>query len=189
MVVGNLLLAVLYSLEEFGSGEGLTGLVRYFTTSGVGPLEGLMLVALGLLFAREHGVLAILVLVGGHSYMFSDSDFLFGHPQRDWGWLTTYFAGITILYLVVVPIALLRAKTSMGRALAIFVPLVAFHVLQFTVPWLVIQEPIRIMPGEVVSVINVLLSFVLAWGVYSEVGEVGMEAQTNGNLLTATRVD
>lgn len=182
MIVGNLLLAFLYSMEEFGSERLFSGMVQYFTTAGIGPLEGLMLVALGLLFAREHGVLAILVVVGGYSYMFADSDYLFGYPQRDWAWLTTYFTAITVLYLLVVPAALLRARTRQGRALAVFVPLVIFFTLHFIVPLLVIQEPIRIPPGEVVGVINILLSFVLAWVVYSEVGRKGEAAKTSSNL-------
>jgi len=182
IVVGNLVLAFLYSLAEFG-GEGLVrGIVLYFTTSGVGPLEGLMLVGIGLLFAREHGVLAILVVVGGYSYMFADSDYLFGYPQRDWAWLSTYFAAITILYLVVVPTALLRAKTHLGRALAVFVPLVTFHVLRLTVPLLVIQEPIRLRPGDVVATINIVLSFVLAWVVYSAMGEARRVSHASSNM-------
>ena len=189
MVVGNLVLAVLYSLVEFGARGLLIGMVQYFTTSGIVPLEGLMLVALGLLFAREHGVLAILVLIGGTSYMFADSDYLFGYPQRDWEWLVMYLAAITILYLVVMPVVLLRAKTKIGRALAVFVPLAIFFVLHFIVPLLVIQEPIRIMPGEVVGVINILLSFVLAWVVYSEVGEKRVEGQTSSNTATAAMVN
>ena len=184
MLVGNLVLAFLYSQAEFG-GEGLMrGVVQYFTASGLGPLEGLMLVAVGLLFALEHGVLAILVVVGGYSYIFADSDYLFGYPQREWVWLSTYFAAITILYLVVVPVALLRAKTRQGRALAVFVPLVAFHLMLLTVPLLVIQEPIQMRPGTVIATINILLSFVLAWVLYSEMGEVREGAEISGNLAT-----
>lgn len=182
MVAGNLVLAFLYSLEEFRAGGLLPGVVQYFTTSGVGPLEGLMLVAVGSLLARKQGVLAMLFVVGGYSYMFADSDYLFGYPQREWVWLSTYFAAITILYLVVVPVALLRSKTRLGRAMAVFVPLVAFHLLRLTVPRLVIQEPIRIHPGEVVATINIVLSFVLAWVIYSEIREARRESQASSNL-------
>jgi hypothetical protein len=183
MIVGNLLLAVLYSLEELGTERLFTGIVQYFATSGIGSLEGLMLVAVGLLFARQHGVLAILVVIGGYSYIFLDSDYLFGYPQREWAWLATYFAGITILYLVVVPLALLRARTRLGRALAVFLPLVIFHGLLITVPLLVIQEPIRVRPGEVVWVINILLSFVLAWMVYNVVEEIQEGAEVESSAL------
>ena len=100
-----------------------------------------------------------------------------------------YLAAITILYLVVMPMVLLRAKTKIGRALAVFVPLAIFFVLHFIVPLLVIQEPIRLMPGEVVWVINILLSFVLAWVVYSEVGAKRVEAQTSSNTATAAMVN
>ena len=50
MIVGNLVLAILYTLEEFGSWDLLFGVIQYFTTSGIVPLEGLMLVAVGILF-------------------------------------------------------------------------------------------------------------------------------------------
>jgi hypothetical protein len=189
MLVGNFMLAFLYSLEEFGAGGLLAGVVQYFTTSGVGPLEGLMLVAIGLLFARQNGVLAILVLVGGYSYMFADSDYLFGYPQGEWAWLAIYFAAITILFLVVVPVALLRARTRPGRALAVFVPLVAFHVLRLSVPLLVSQEPVKVMPGDIVATINILLSFALAWVVYAEVGQAGQEARAGNSVGTESLVN
>jgi hypothetical protein len=189
MVVGNLVLAFLYSLEEFGAGGLLSGVVQYFTTSGVGPLEGLMLVAIGLLLARQHGVLATLVLVGGYSYMFADSDYLFGYPQGEWAWLSIYFAAITILFLVVVPVALLRARTRPGRALAVFVPLVAFRVLRLSVPLLVSQEPVKVMPGDIVATINILLSFALAWVVYAEVGQAGQEARAGNSVGTEPLVN
>jgi hypothetical protein len=189
MILGNLLLAFLYSMEEFGTERLFSGMVQYFATAGIGSLEGLMLVAVGLLFARQHGVLAILVVIGGYSYIFLDSDYLFGYPQREWAWLATYFAGITILYLVVVPLALLRARTRLGRALAVFLPLVIFHGLRITVPLLVIQEPIRVLPGEVVWVINILLSFVLAWVVYNVVEEIQEGAEVESSVLPASLVN
>jgi hypothetical protein len=167
----------------------LIGVIQYFTTSGIAPLEGLMLVAVCILFARQQGVLAVLIVVGGYSYMFADSDYLFGYPQRDWAWLATYFAGITLLYLVLVPVTLLRARTRLGRAQAVFVPLVIFHVLRITVPLLVIQEPIQVRPGEVVWTINILLSFGLAWVVYDVVGEVQEEAKVENNALPASLVN
>jgi len=182
LVVGNLALALLYSLDLFGENGLLNGLVQYFSISGLGPLEGMMLVALGMLFAREHGVLAILVVVGGYSYMFADSDYLFGYPQRDWAWLSTYFAAITILFLVVVPITLLRAKTRLGRVLAVFLPLLAFHALRLFVPLLVIQEPIQMRPGDLIATINILLSFVLAWVVYDMIAGEKQEVQASGDL-------
>jgi hypothetical protein len=182
LVVGNFALALLSSLDLFGENNLLSGLVQYFSISGLGPLEGLMLVALGMLFAREHGVLAILVVVGGYSYMFADSDYLFGYPQRDWTWLSTYFAAITILFLVVVPIALLRARTRLGRILAVFLPLLAFHILRLGVPLLVIQGPIQMRPGNVIATINILLSFVLAWVVYDAIAGTKQDFQASSDL-------
>jgi hypothetical protein len=182
MVVGNIVLALSYSLAEFRAGGLLPGMLQFFTTPGVGPLEGLMLVSVGLLFAREHGVLAVLVVVGGYSYMFSESDYLFGYPRGEWPWLSLYFAGITLLYLVVTPIALLRAKTRLGRALALFVPVITFHLIRFTVPFLVIQQPLSMRAGEAVATINILLSLILAWVLYSFIGDMVDDSQPSENL-------
>ncbi|MGW8225976.1 MAG: hypothetical protein ACWGOY_09585 [Anaerolineales bacterium] len=182
MVVGNLVLAFLFSWTEFRTGGLVPGMVQYFTTSGVGPLEGLMLVSVGLLFAREHGVRAALVVVGGYSYMFFDSDYLFGYPRGDWAWLSLYFAAITLLYLVVTPIALLRAKTRLGRALALFVPVITFHLVRFSLPFLVIQQSLSVRAGEAVATINILLSLILAWVLYSYIGDTVGDAQPSENL-------
>jgi hypothetical protein len=53
---GNVLLAALYSLARYGGTELFSGMLQYFTASGLGPVEGLILVAVGLLAARKHGV-------------------------------------------------------------------------------------------------------------------------------------
>jgi hypothetical protein len=182
LVLGNVILATLYSLNVFGSDRLFPGMSQYFTTSGLGPLEGLMLVAVGLLAARQHGVLAILVVVGGYTYMFSDTDYLFGYRYRDWTGLSAYYVAITILYLIVVPIALLRAKSRLGRALAVFVPVVAFHVVRLSVPLLVIQQPIKLRPGDVVATINVMLTLILAWVLYSYIGDVRRDIQVKDSL-------
>jgi hypothetical protein len=171
IVVGNVLAAAVYSLAGFGGTRLFAGMLAFFTTAGIGPVEGLMLVAAGLLAARQHGVLALLVVVGGYGYMCADSDYLFGFPIREWAGLPAYLIVVTILYLVVVPVAFLRAKTRLGRALAVFVPVVAFHVMRLTIPSLVIQQPIEFPTGDVVLSINVVLSFVLAWVLYSHIGD------------------
>lgn len=171
IVSGHVLMAVLYSLAIYSGTEFFPGMVQYFTKSGIGPVEGLMLVAVGLLAARQHGVLAILVVVGGYSYMCMDSDYLFGHPLREWAGLSVYLAAVTISFLVVVPVALLRARTRLGRALAVFVPVVIFHVARLIVPLLVIQQPVKARLGDVVFSISIVLSLVLGWVLYGQVGE------------------
>ncbi len=177
MVVGNVLLAILYSLDRYGDARLFPGTLQYFTMSGIGPVEGLMLVAVGLLAARQHGGLAILVVVGGYSYMCLDSDYLFGYPFREWTGLSAYLVTVTVLFLVVVPVALLRAKTRLGRAFAVFVPVVAFHVARLTIPLLVIQQSLKGRPGDVIYSINILLSFILAWLLYNHVGEASCDAE------------
>ena len=182
MVVGNVLLAFLYSLDRYGAVRLYPGTLQYFTASGIGPLEGLMLVAVGLLAARQHGGLAILVVVGGYSYMCLDSDYLFGYRFREWTGLSAYLIAVTALFLVVVPVALLRAKTRLGRAFAVFVPVVAFHVARLTIPLLVIQQSVTVRPGDVIHSINILLSFILAWVLYNHIGEASCDAEPNGSI-------
>jgi hypothetical protein len=182
IVFGHVLLATLFSIARYG-GDGLfAGMFEYFTTSGLGPAEGLMLVAVGLLAARQHGVLAILVVIGGYFYMFTDSDYLFGYPAREWTGLSTYLLTVTIFYMVVLPVALLRAKTRLGRAMAVFVPVVAFHVVRLTVPLLVIQQPLNMRPGDVIASINIVLSLILAWVLYSYIGDTARHSQPIENL-------
>jgi len=171
IVSGHVLLAVLYSRARYSGTELLSGVLKYFTASGIGPVEGLMLVAVGLLAARQHGVLAILVVVGGYSYMCMDSDYLFGYPLREWAGLSAYLAAVTVSFLVVVPVALLRARTRLGRALAVFVPVAIFHVARLIVPLLVIEQPVKVGPGEVIFSISIVLSLVLGWVLYGQVGE------------------
>jgi hypothetical protein len=182
MVFGNVLLALLYSLALFGGARLFPAMLQYFTTPGVGPVEGLMLVAVGLLAARRQGVLALLVVVGGYSYMCLDNDYLFGYPFREWTGLSAYLAAVTVLFLVVVPVALLRAKTRLGRALAVFAPVVAFHIARLTIPLLVIQQPIKVRPGDVTATINIVLSFVLAWVLYNHIGKATYDAEPDGSL-------
>ena len=59
MVFGNVLMAVLYILATSGGTRLFLGVLQYLTTSGLGSLQGLMLVAVGLLAARQHGVGAV----------------------------------------------------------------------------------------------------------------------------------
>ena len=83
---------------------------------------------------------------------------------------------------VVVPVALLRAKSRLGRALAVFAPLVAFHVIRLAVPSLVLQQPLTMPPGEVIYSINILLSLVLAWVLYSHTGDEACVEQPGRDL-------
>jgi hypothetical protein len=182
IVFGNVLLATLYSLAEYDGAWLFHGMLQYFTSSGIGPIEGLMLIAVGLFAARRHGVLALLVVIGGYGYMLMDSDYLFGYPFRDWTGLPTYLTAITILYLVAAPIALLRAKTRLWRAFALFVPMVAFHIIRLIVPLLVIQQPIKMRPGDVIFSINIVLILICAWLLYSHLGETTPDTQPDSNL-------
>jgi len=143
-----------------------------------------MLVAAGLSAARQQGVQGLLVVVGGYSYMCADSDYMFGSPYRDWAGLSLYLVAMTVLYLVVTPVAFLRARTLLGRALAVFVPVVAFHVIRLTVPALVIQQPVGFPTGDAVLSINVVLSFVLAWLLSSHVQAGAHGAQPSVNLTS-----
>ena len=185
IVGGNLVLAILYSLSTNDGAWSFAGIWQYFTASGLGAVEGLMLVAVGLLAARQHGVLALLVVVGGYLYICTDNDYLFGSPHRDWAGLPAYLVAVTILYLVVVPLAFLRAKSRLGRAVGVFVPVAAFLLALIAVPPLVTQQPFKVPWGEVIFSANIMLSLVLAWLLYSHFGEASRRAQSDASLEAA----
>ena len=184
MIFGNVLLAIFYSLVQYGAVQLSPGMFQYFTVSGIGPVEGLMFVAAGLLAARQHGVLALLIVIGGYSYMLLDSDYMSGFRLLEWLGLSAYLIAGATLFLVIVPVAMLRAKTRLGRAFAIFVPVVVFHVIRLSVPSLVLQQSLHVGPGDVIASINILLSLILAWLLYSYIGGTARAAQPINDLGT-----
>ncbi len=166
ILVFNLLMAVPYSRELYGGGQLLRGILTYFAGAWIGPLEGLMLVGIGLLAVRQHGELALLVVAGGYAYMLMDSDYLFASADRTWSGLLLYFIGLILIYMVVMPGAALRARTSRGRALAVFLPVALFHAARIIVPSLVLEGTTGFPRGEIVLSANVLLSLLLGWTLY-----------------------
>jgi hypothetical protein len=92
---------------------------------------------------------------------------------------------VTILYLIVTPVALLRARTQVGRILAVIVPVTLFHAARVIIPSLVMQQPIQLQSGDIILSINVVLSFVLAAVLYRHFGEGGNEVQRNERLEAA----
>ena len=145
-----------------------------------GPAEGLFLVALGLLAARRHGVLALLVVLGGYVYIFTDSDYLFGYRQRDWATLQLYLATMCFLFMVVAPVALLRARTKAGRAAGLFVPVIIVLAARLFVPAWVVNLPVN-GPGDVMLSVTILMSLVLAWVLYSGMTGASREESANGS--------
>ena len=150
------------------------------------PLQALMLVAVGLLAARRYNVLALLAVFGGTMLLFGDSDYLWGSPYRDWPGLPLYMAGMVFLFFVLAPAGLLRAKTDLGRATAVFVPAIIFLAARIVVPALVLGDAARIYPGEIVLSGNILLSLLLGWILYRHIGRgpvaERLKSQTAGPL-------
>ena len=171
MVLVNILAAVIYGIISSGGFSRYGDLQRFFMISLNGPAEGLMLVAVGLLAARQYGVLAILFVVGGYLYMFMDSDYFSGYAMRDWSGLSTYLFSVSFVFLVMTPVALLRARTRLGQATALFVPTILFIVARLVVPLLVLEQTARLMPGDIMISINVLLALILAWVLYGAIGK------------------
>jgi hypothetical protein len=160
--------AIIFASFQPVSGMQTRELLRTMTAALGLLAEGLMLVAVGLLAVRQHGLLAILVVIGGYGYMFMDTDYLFGYPVRDYGALPFYLFAVSFLYLVVTPIALLRAKTRRGRAVAVFVPVILFLLIRLLAPILITGQSLSALrPGDVGMSLNVLLALVLAWFLYS----------------------
>jgi hypothetical protein len=171
MVLGNIVAAIIYGIVSSGGLLHYDGFQRLIIAALSGPTEGLMLVAVGALVAHRYGVLAILFVIGGYFYMFMDSDYLFGYPMRDWSGLSLYLFSASFLFLVMMPVALLRTRTRLGQATALFVPAILFVVARQVVPLLVMEQAVRMRPGDVQISINVLLSLILAWILYSAMGE------------------
>lgn len=184
IIATNLLAAVVYSIDRYGVVQLAPGMLQYFAAAGLGPLDGLMLVGLGLLAARRYGVLALLLVLGGYSYFVSDSDYMFGYPLRTWTWLQPYLIALTLLYMVAAPAALLRARTRLGQAAAVFIPLLVFHAARIFVPLLAVGGTgISLPPGDVLLSANVLLCVWLAWILYSQPGEQALPAPVGERLV------
>lgn len=167
ILIVNLGAAARYSLDRFGVGRLLPGILTYFSSSGIGPIDGLLLVAVGLVAVRQYGVLAILFVVGGYSYMCMDSDYLWTIPDRSWPFVTLYLTILVFVYLGLVPIFLLRAKTNLGRAAAVFIPIAAFHLTRLVLPKFLINGVLSLPWGDTILTVNVLLVLLLAWVLYS----------------------
>jgi hypothetical protein len=140
------------------------------------PAMALLLVAIGLPAARRHNVLALLVVIGGYGTMFVENDTLWGSPIQDWPGLPLYMAGMVFLFFVLAPVGLLRAKTRLGQAIAIFVPATIFLSARLAVPVLVIGQAYPIRPGGVLRSVTVLLCLILGWLLFSYLGDIQHEA-------------
>ena len=167
----NISLLVLYSISTDGGIPSLADLLAFSGMSGLGLVDGLMVVAVGMLAARQHGVIALLFVVGGYIYMFMDSDYFSAFTMLDWRGLSLYLISATLLFLVVVPVGLLRAKTRLGRALAVFLPVVIFQAARITIPFFVNRLTFKFYPGEIILSMNVFLCLLLAWYLYSYIGD------------------
>jgi hypothetical protein len=186
IAAANLLSEYQYSLWWFGATRPFSGLLMYLARSGVGPLEGLMLVAAGLLAARRYGVMALLFVLGGTAYMCMDSDYLYLSRNREWVGMDYYLAAVIFVYLVVSVVAMLRARSMAARAAALFIPALVFHAARLSIALLVSPPPQEFSWGDLGLSVNLLLSFVLAWALYRGQGEeetrpAAVEAAVGGN--------
>lgn len=172
-------LPLLVQLNQSASWNG-RGFPEYLMAGLSGPVEALMLVAVGLLAARRHNVLALLVIVGGYGIMFGDTDYLWGSPSRSWPGIPLYLAGMTFLFFVLAPIGFLRAKTRLGRAVALFVPAALFLAARLIIPFFVLGQAATVRPGDVLISANILLSLIVGWLLYSCIGKTAGEASPTG---------
>jgi len=174
----NLLLWILYFSDLMASTRYDPAILQFLYNAALGLLDGLMLVAVGLLAVRQHGVLAMLVVIGGYTYMCMDSDYFSGFRLNEWDGYTAYAISMVALYLVVTPIALLRARTRLGRALAVFIPVGIFLTARIAVPNLVLPGPHLTPWGDIMLSVTVMLNFVLAWVLYSGLDKTAHEEET-----------
>jgi hypothetical protein len=85
------------------------------------------------------------------------------------------------LFILVAPLAFLRAKTGLGRALGLLVPLLVFHVTRLTVPLLVIPNVLfELGSGDVIFSVNGLLSVLIALILYSSFDDVAASQPDRG---------
>jgi hypothetical protein len=96
-----------------------------------------------------------------------DSDFISGFRLNEWASYTAYVISMYTLWLVVTPVALLRARTRLGRLLAVFIPVGIFLVARIAIPNLVLPGPHRVPWGDILLSVTVMLNFILAWVLYS----------------------
>jgi hypothetical protein len=170
IVLANLLLTVLVFAELPIPVRLDPDILLFLYNTSIGLLDGLLLVAAGLLAVRQHGTLAMLVLIGGYGYMLLDSDFISGFRLNQWAGYPAYTMSMAALFMVVTPIALLRARTRLGRLLAVFIPIGMFQIARIAVPNLVLLDYPHLVPwGDIMLSLNVLLNFVLAWVLYSNI--------------------
>lgn len=163
LLVVSTLLLVLVTVAGLRSDSGR---LPYLVGGLAFPIEMLMLLAAGSLAARQHGVLADLVIIGGLTYMLADSDYLWGYWLRGWAGYQAYIAAMTALFLVVVPVVLLRARTQAGRALALFVPVLVFVVARIVVPQLVLRGEAPLPLGDVFLSLMIPLTLLVGWWLY-----------------------
>lgn len=169
----NLGAAVYYSSQYPAGGGPAASALAHFILSGL--FEGLMLVAAGLLAVRQHGLRALLVVIGGFGFMTMDSDYLWGFFIEDWAGYTAYMVAMVGLYWLVPTVGLLRARTRLGSALAVFIPLGVFHVARNLVPMLVLPELRQVPWGDILLSVNVLLTLLLAFLLYDHLEQAAPE--------------
>lgn len=176
MALLNLPNAVIYSMSGYGGAQPFPGLARFILIWMAGPVEVMMFVSAGVLAARRQGMLAVLFVLGGSSYMLMDSDYLYAYTMRAWAGLTAYILMLTALYILAAPLAFLRAKTGLQRALALLVPVILFHAARLIVPVLVTQRTLmEVLPGDLIFSINGVLSILIALILYASFGDAGTE--------------
>lgn len=142
----------------------------YLAAALTEPAVALLFVAMGLPAARRHNVLAMLVLTGGCGAIFLDSDYLWGSPYRDWPGLLFYFPAMILLFFVLAPTGLLRARSRLGRAAAFFIPAALFLTARLAVPAIILGQAAAIRPGDALLSLTILLSLLLGWTLYGFLG-------------------
>ena len=179
IVAGLMLLSGLLMAYHLGQSSAWSGrfLIERLLGALFVPVEAFMLVALGLVAARKHTVLATLVVLGGFGAMFGDNDYLWGSPYRDWPGLPIYLAGMTFLLLVLTPALLLRARTRSGQALALLIPVTLFLAARTAVPAIVLGQAASFRPGDALISATVLLGLIMGWVLYSHIGDTTHEGQ------------
>lgn len=141
-----------------------TQVVQFLTVAGFVPVEGFMLTGLGLLAVRRHGMRALLVFVGGFVYMLMDSDYYSGPNFNQWPGFPAFAASLVFLFLVILPLGVLRARSRLQLALSVFIPFGIFHFAREAVPNLVLHGQLTASWPALIP----LFFLALAWALYDQ---------------------
>jgi hypothetical protein len=145
---------------------------------------GVMLlpVTLGLPLAQRHGSLASLFVLGAYSMWLFDSDYYSGPLLIDKTFYPLFVLLMSLLFMSVAPLFLLRARSQPGQVIGLIAPVGFALILAVAVPWLALSDfhPLRIWLGTTGLAAFGLLILALAFYLFTKTGDLYIAAPASG---------